>query len=95
MVESLLQRLTKRRSQAFRKPVDVHSDSYDAGESIFSGIIWNIVNQLGKQHFSCGLVVNNLKERKLFSDVRNRNHNQSVHERTLTHLALLETHKIH
>lgn len=83
MVESLLERLTKRRSQTFRKPVDVHSDSYDAGESIFSVIIWNFVNQLGKQHFSCGLVVNNLKERKLFSDVRNRNHFElilAIHE---------------
>ena len=54
MVESLLERLTKRRSQTFRKPVDVHSDSYDAGESIFSVIIWNFVNQLGKQIFLVG-----------------------------------------
>ena len=74
VVESLLVMLTKRRSQTFCKPADVHSVTYDAGESIFSISMWDIMNQLGKQDFSCGLVVNKLKERKFFSDLMNRNH---------------------
>ena len=35
------------------------------GESISSVTMWNIVNQLGKYEFSCGAVVNNLKNREL------------------------------
>ena len=73
MVESLLNKLTKRRSQTFYKHVDVHSVTNAIGESTFSISIWNIVNQLGKYHFSCGSVVNNLKKRQLFSDQMNRN----------------------
>ena len=42
-------------------------------ESISSINIWNIVNQLGKYDTSCGTVVNDLKERHLFSDQVNRN----------------------
>ena len=33
----------------------------------------NIVNQLGKHDFSYGLVVNNLKDRKLFFEQMNGN----------------------
>ena len=36
------------------------------GKSISSVTMWNIVSQLGKRDFSCGAVVNNLKDRKLF-----------------------------
>ena len=69
MVESLLEILTKRRrSQALYKPVDVHSVTNAIGESISSIRSWNIVNQLGKNDFSCGSIVNNLEERQLFSD---------------------------
>ena len=48
-------------------------------ESISSISIWNIVNQLGKYDFSCGLVVNNLKERQLFSNKMNRNRFDLLH----------------
>ena len=46
--------------------IDAHSVKNTVDESISSVIMWNIVNQLGKHDFSCGLVVNNLKDRKLF-----------------------------
>ena len=68
MLESLLEILTKRRSQTF----DVHAVT-NVGEIISSITMYNIVNQLGKYYFSCGLVLNNLKDRKLFSDQINRN----------------------
>ena len=74
MVESLPETLPKGRSQAFYEPVDVHSVTNAIGESISSISIWNIVNQLGKYDFSCGSVVNNLKERQPSSDQMNRNH---------------------
>ena len=35
--------------------------------------MYNIVNHLSKRDFSCGLVVNNLKDRKLFFNQMNRN----------------------
>ena len=73
MVESLLEILTRGRSQTFYKSVDVPSVTNTVGESISSISIWNIVNQLGK-YDSCGSVVNNLKKRQLFSDQMNRNH---------------------
>ena len=73
MVESLLEMLTKRRSQTFCKPVDVHFVTNVIGESIYSISIWNILNHLGRYDFSFGLVVNNLKERQRFSDHMNRN----------------------
>ena len=44
-VESLLEILTKRRSQAFDKFIDVHSVTNFIGESISSISMWNIVNQ--------------------------------------------------
>ena len=50
-------------------PVDVHSVTNAIGESISSRN--NIVNQLGRPDFSCGSVVNNLKERQLLSDQMN------------------------
>ena len=59
----MLEILTKRRSQAFYKPVGVHSVTNAIGESIPSISIWNIVNKLVKYDFSCGSVINNLKER--------------------------------
>ena len=52
----------------FYKLAYVHSVTNAIGESISSIIIWNIVNQSGKYDFSCGLVVNDLKEIQLFSD---------------------------
>ena len=53
-MESLLETLTKRRSQTFYKPIDVHSVRNGVGESISSISIWNIVNELGKHVFSYG-----------------------------------------
>ena len=47
MVESLLEILSKRRSQTFYKPTDVHSVTNVAGEIISSISMWIIVNQLG------------------------------------------------
>ena len=43
-----------------------------AGESISLVTMRNIVNQLGKHDFSCGAVVNNLKE-ETFSNKMNSN----------------------
>ena len=56
MVESLLEILTKRRSQSFYKPVDVHSVTNAKGGIVSSISMWNIVNQLGKHNISCGLI---------------------------------------
>ena len=44
-VESLLERLTNRRSQEFYKLIDVHSVANVIGESISSIRMWNIANQ--------------------------------------------------
>ena len=44
-LESLLEILTKRRSQAFYKLIDVHSVVNVIGESISAIRMWNIVNQ--------------------------------------------------
>ena len=44
-VESLLEILTKRRSQAYDKLMDVHFVTNFIGESISSVGMWNIVNQ--------------------------------------------------
>ena len=44
-VESLLEILTKRRSQAFYKLIDAHSVTNVIGESISSIRMWNFVNQ--------------------------------------------------
>ena len=73
MMGSLLEILTKRRSQAFYKPIDVHSVRNAIGESISSTSIWNIGNQLGKYDYSYRSVVYILKERQHFSDQMNRN----------------------
>ena len=53
----------------------------NVGESISSITMYNIVNQLGKNDFSCGLVVNNLKDRKFFFDQMNRNRFDSISAR--------------
>ena len=39
------------------------------------------MDKLGKYDFSCGSVVNNLKERQLLSDQMNRNHFNLNHAR--------------
>ena len=51
MVKSLLEILTRRRSQTFCKLVDVFSVINVLGESISSIHMWNIVNQYGKYDF--------------------------------------------
>ena len=53
----------------------------NVGESISSITMYNIVNQLGKNDFSCGLVVNNLKDRNFFFDQMNRNRFDSISAR--------------
>ena len=53
MVESLLEILTKRRRQAFYKPVDPCSLTNAADMGISSTSTLNIVNKLGKHNFSC------------------------------------------
>ena len=60
MVKSLLEMLTKKRSQTFYMPLDVHSAITVVGESISSISVGNIVKQLGNHYFSCGWGVNNL-----------------------------------
>ena len=47
-------------SQSFM--INVHYMTNAVSQSISSEIMWNIV---GKHDFSCGAVVNNLKDRKL------------------------------
>ena len=42
--------------------ISVHYVPNAVGESISSVTMWNIVNELGKHDFSCGAVVNNLKD---------------------------------
>ena len=61
MVESIPKRGSQNNPNP-NKPVDVHSVVNAIGESVSSISIWNIVNELGKIDFSCGSVVNNLKE---------------------------------
>ena len=57
MVESLLEILTKRRSQTFYKLVDVHSVANAIQKSISLFSIWNVVNQLSKHEIFCGLEI--------------------------------------
>ena len=66
--------LTKKRSKKFYKPANIHSVTNAVGESISSISTFNIVNQLGKYDFSCGSIVNNLKEMHIFFDQINRNY---------------------
>ena len=54
----------RKKSDVSQQPVDVQFVE-NVDESIFSMIMYNIVNQLGKSNFSRGSVVNNLKYRKL------------------------------
>ena len=74
MVESLLEIVTKRRSQAFHKSLLMFT-LWQWRRKYHNGLITmhNIVNQLGKRDFSYGSVVNNLKDRKHFSDQMYRN----------------------
>ena len=51
VVESLLETLTKRRSQTFYRPIDLHSVTKAVGEDISLISKWNIVNQLGKHDY--------------------------------------------
>ena len=75
ILENLLEILTKRRSQAFKKVYRYPLYATNAvGESISSATMWNIMSRLGKHDFSLVSVVNNLKDGKLFSDQMNRNH---------------------
>ena len=59
----------------FFKPIYVHSVANNEDVSISSITMWNTVCQLRKHDFSCcsGPLVNNLKERKIFSNQMNRN----------------------
>ena len=52
MVESLLETLTKGRSQVFFKSIDLQFMTNAIGEGISAIRKWNIVNQLGKHDFS-------------------------------------------
>ena len=45
--------------------IDIHFVINAVGESVSSVTMWNIVNQLGKHEFSCGAVVNDLKDKEL------------------------------
>ena len=54
-----------KKSDVLQEPVDVRSVT-NVDQSISSITMYNIVNQLGKHGFSCGSVVNNLKDKKNF-----------------------------
>ena len=60
MVESLLEILTKWRSQTFCKPVDVHFVANAIGESISS---ISILNQLGRYDSDLGSLLHKTGER--------------------------------
>ena len=70
-VESLLEILTKRRSQALYKFIDIHYVTNVLGKIIFSINMWNIENLQGLT-FLCVSVVNILKGKKLFLAQMNR-----------------------
>ena len=55
----LTRNATQNKKPHVYKPVDMHSVTNATS-------IGNIVNQLGKCDFSCGLVVNNFKQTQLF-----------------------------
>ena len=82
IVESLLEILTKRRSQTFYNSLlmFIHSVT-NVSESTSSITMYNIKNQSCKHDFSCGSVVNNLKDRKPFFDQMNRNHFDPISSR--------------
>ena len=52
----------KKKSGILQQFIDVHYNKRCRREYFFG----NIVNQLGQHHFSCGALVSNLKEQKLF-----------------------------
>ena len=63
----------KKNSDILQQLIDVQPVTNVVGESIFAITMWIIVNQIGKHDFSCGSLVNNLKDKELFSDQINRN----------------------
>ena len=67
MVESLLEILTNRRSQAFCKLIDVHSVANVLGEVIPSVNMWNIVNLQGKNDFFLCIASKYLEREETFS----------------------------
>ena len=56
MVESLLETLTTERSHLFYKPIPLLSVTNAKGKIVSLINLWNILNQLGKHHFSYGLI---------------------------------------
>ena len=54
MVENLLGISSKRGSQTFYKPINVHAAKNAVGKRISSISNWNIVGQFGEHGFSCG-----------------------------------------
>ena len=64
----------KTKSDVLQQPIDIQPVANVVDESISSKTMRIIVNQIGKHDFSCGLVVNNLKDIKPFSNQINRNH---------------------
>ena len=54
VVESLLETVTGRRSQAFYRHIDLHSVTNVVCENISSISKWNIGNQLNENDFHCG-----------------------------------------
>ena len=79
MLKSLLEELTKRRSETFCKLEDANSVRNTIGAILSSVSMWNIVKQLRKHDifllldFPSGNVVNNLKGKKIFPNHMNRN----------------------
>ena len=90
MVESLLEILTNRTSQAFYNLMDGHSVTNVTGESISSIRMWNIINQLGRyDFFSCESVVNNLEEKKIPAQL-NTNRSDSILTRCYWNCSTME-----
>ena len=50
----LLEKVTKRRGEAFHKPINVHSVTYAISESLSSRIMWKILNHPGRRNLSYG-----------------------------------------
>ena len=54
--------LTRNTDGVLQYPINVHSVVDFVGKSISSITMWSIVIHLGKDDFSCGSLVSNLKE---------------------------------
>ena len=63
----------KKKQDVLQQSIHVHYLINAVDECISSITMWNIVNQLGKHDFSYASMVNNLKDRKLFSHQMCRN----------------------